>query len=283
MSSSRKMHMRKLGLSILAVGSMALAAVFCAPASAAPVTLSSGNSVATIDSVSGNVSSVKVDGVTQLINQSLYFAIPSLDGGTPQSLSTLTQISESSTANTMSLVYSGPGFNATLDYLLSAGNAASSSGQLSSLLFLQTPTIASPNVTMSVYQYDDMTLGGSTNNTVVVNPTLNNVSQSQNGGPATATLQPLNQYQEFEVGLSPTVFNSLSHPVTLNNNAGPVSGNVEFAVENDTTISFLNGPTVSALETFNPGVPVPAAAWMGLTTLVGIGAVSAIRRKIARA
>jgi hypothetical protein len=69
--------------------------------------------------------------------------------------------------------------------------------------------------------------------------------------------------------------------VTLNDSAGPTApGNAEFAFEWDPTIAPLGSFEISKLKTISPGgvVPVPAAVWTGLVTLIGLGGVRLVRR-----
>ena len=276
MSSSSKFRVSQLRNAILAICSATAAVALCAPANAASVTINDGNTVAQIDEASGSVTSLTVDGIKQLANQSIFYSI---DGGTPSFNPEVPSI--------VFLNYNGPDFTALLGYQLTGGASASQPGSLSTSVLINAlpPQGLTPlsSLSVSVYQYDHLTLDNGTNSTLQVNPGADQVTQTEIGGRgATASVTPLGN--EYQVGVTPSVFNSLSAPVTLNDSAGPVSGDVEFALESDTpNLTDLSPITVLSLESFNAGVPVPAAAWMGLTTLAGIGAIAAARRKLARA
>jgi len=285
MFCSSKISMKKIYRSIFGVCAAALVVGGISAAShASVVTLQDGNSIATIDEATGDVLSLSVGGVSQVVNQSFFYSI---DGSAPQSFNTLTDTTnvlvpsgKSSFDNGLFLNYTGSDFTASVSYNLAGGASANQSAQLVVNTFIQGSS--SEPTSVSLYQYDHLMLDNNPNNKVVANS--NGVFQSEVGGVGTtASVTP--QGNEYEVGLSPTVFNSLSAPVTLNDNRGPVTGNVEFALETDATnLTLTSSPLVAlATETFNPGVPVPPAVWMGLTTLLGIGGIAAVRRTLAKA
>jgi hypothetical protein len=253
----------------------------CATSHASVVTLQDGNTVTTINEATGDVMSLSVGGVSQVVNQSLFYSVNS---GTPQSFNTLDDSVNEVASNTLFLNYVGSNFTAQVGYILAGGASPSQSAQLVTNVLIQGNSQAAkdlPQLSVSLYEYDHLQLDNNPKNKVVAN--ANGVFQSEVGGVGTtASVTP--QGDEYEVGLSPAVFNSLSAPVTLNDNGGPVTGNVEFAMETDqpnlTSISQL---FAISTETFNPGVPVPPAVWMGLTTLLGIGGIAAVRRSLAKA
>lgn len=261
----------------------ALVAAVATHAPAASVTLSSGNSVATIDEATGNVTSLTVNGKNQLGLQSIYY---SANGGSPRALSTLEPgpVSYDPQDAIIFLNYNGPNFQFQLSYTLTSGSSAASAPQLSTDVLVLGNSLSSGEP-FSAYQYDHPTPGGSTNNVTQVIAANKEIVDAAAKGNASATVTPLGS--EYQVGIVPAIsnmFTSLSEPVTLSDAAGPVTGNGEFALEtDDANLSLITPLTALTVDTFNSGVPLPPAFWMGLTTLAGIGMVGLLRRRPAQA
>ena len=274
---SRNSAIRRLPL---ISGAVALVAGMCLQASATPVMLTDGNAIATIDSVTGNVSYLSVGGVPQLAAQNLYFTL----GGdsAPQSFGTLDETSVAAYPADLFLNYEGAGFTAQINYQLTGGlGGPTDTAYLSTSVLVNSSS--QTDTTFNVFEYDHLTLDDATNSRISVDIPDNAILQKEIGGRgALSSVTPIGD--EYEVGLTPTIFNSLSSPVTLNDQAGPYTGDVEFATESENSgLNLQSSVTVFSLDSFNPGVPVPPAIWMGLTTLVGIGGVGLVRRRVARA
>jgi|GEM_PF-5692806 len=249
-------------------------------ANAAIVTIIEGNSTGFVDPSNGEVENLYVGGVRQLVQQSLFYRIGNT--GPEKQLSSLTPSGIVRTQSSMFLNYTSPGFTVSVSYGLSAGPDSTSQAQLLTEVFFNNTT--NTPLDLHVFQYDHFTVHGSTsNNALTINNEAGLVSQTSPGKlGASVTVSPV--ADRFQGGFSPSILSQLtdSLPTTLNDtNSSLSNGNLEFAMETDSSVGAFGTLPVISIETFNPGVPVPAAFWMGLTTLGAIGAVGLVRRKTA--
>jgi hypothetical protein len=267
---------------MLLVGVCAVAAM-AIRGQASVVILRSGNTIAAIDPASATVDSLTVGGFSQIVQQSLWYRIGQTGPQLP--LSSLTQTSSASIGSSLFLGYTGPGFTVRITYSIQGGSNPTSAGQLDNLIFFS-GTSATP-LDLHVFQYDHLKLDNLGNGTVSVNTATNQVIQKNtpHSGTSAIVSPALNTSpaatSEYRVAASPAIFNSITsgEPITLNDSAGPAGpGDVEFALESDTSLRNLGVFPVVTTDTFNPGVPLPEAVWMGLSTLAAIGAVAIVRR-----
>ena len=256
-------------------------------------TLHDGSTIATINSTTGTVDSLVVGGVNELAQQSFFYRIGQSGPEKPLGSLQLTgaSLSGGESPNNLFMNFTGPGFTVSVSYTIIGGSNRTSPAQLQNLLFFngtsQTP------VDLHVFQYDRFTLGGAGRpSTVAIDLPHDQVVQTGVGSRSTtAKVTPAvsgtpGVTSEYQVGVNSAILKSLtdSLPTTLNNTAGPIGpGNVEFALESDTSLGNLGVFPVVSTDTINPGVPVPAAFWMGLSTLGCICAAGAVRGKARKA
>jgi hypothetical protein len=276
----------------------ALALVACNQAKAAVVVVASGNASADVDEATGTVTDLTVGGVPQAAQQSFFYRVG--ETGPNQSFSSLTPTGVSTFPGSVFLSYAGSGFTVQLEYSLVGGSSNVSPAELLNSLFISAalpqvpqgsviPADGQTPIDLHIFQYDHFTLDGSlTNNVVSANTTSSEIDQSEVGlvpsiRNASASVVAIGD--RYQIGDSPSILNSLTNgsPTTLSAGtlqpSGPVGpGNVEFALETDASLGAFGIVPVVTIDTFNPGVPVPPAVWMGLTTLAGIAGVGAIRR-----
>ena len=247
------------------------------------VILHSGNTIATIDPSSATVDSLSVGGFSQIVQQSLWYRIG--ETGPQLPLSSLTETLSTAIGSSLFLGYTGPGFTVRITYSIQGGSNPTSAGQLDNLIFFS-GTSTTP-LDLHVFQYDHFKLDNLGNGSVGVNTVTNQVIQKNTAKSGTsATVSPAMNTSpaatsEYQVAASPAIFNSITSgkPITLNDSGGPAGpGDVEFALESDTSLRNLGVFPVVTTDTFNPGVPLPEAVWMGLSTLAAIGTVGLIRR-----
>jgi hypothetical protein len=278
----------------------ALALAACNQARADVVVVSSGNASANVDEATGTVTDLSVGGVTQAAQQSFFYRIG--DTGPQQSFSSLTPTGVSTFPGSIFLNYAGPGFTVQLSYSLLGGSSNVSPAQLLNSLFISAalpqsqiplgsvvPADGQTPIDLHIFQYDHFTLDGSlSNNVLAANTASSEIDQSEIGQvPAirSASANVVAIGDRYQIGPSPSILNSLTDgsPATLSDGTlqatGPVGpGNVEFALETDAALGPFGVVPLVTIDTFNPGVPVPPAVWMGLTTLAAIAGIGAMRR-----
>ena len=174
--------------------------------------------------------------------------------------------------------YAGPGFTVSVSYSLIGGSSPVSSSQLTNEVFF-TGTSQTP-IALSAFQYDHFVLSNSFPDSVTI--ANGQVTQTQTTGIRTAVASVAPLPAEYQVGQSPQVLNTLENPefTKLNPQLKTTEpGDVEFALESDTLLANHGVFPMVTIDTFDPGVPLPPAVWMGLTTLAGIGSIGFIRRK----
>jgi hypothetical protein len=264
-----------------------LSAALCSAAHAAPViTLQNGNATASIDPITGEITGVSVADISEVQQQSIFYRVGTTGPALPLSTLKETTIFPSGESpeggppyDNVFMNYTGPGFTVSVSYSLIGGSSPVSASQLTNEVFF-TGTSQTP-IALSAFQYDHFVLSNSFPDSVSVAD--GQVTQTQTTGirSAVASVAPLSA--EYQVGPSPDVLDTLAgaHFTQLNselNSAGP--GDVEFALESDTLLANHAVFPMVTIDTFNPGVPLPPAVWMGLTTLTAIGSISLIRRKL---
>jgi hypothetical protein len=237
-------------------------ALFAGPANAT-LTLSSGNSTATIDpSSQAGMYNWTVNGVNQLYQQWFWYA---LGTGSDQSIDTLgPPISAASLNGFGDIKYGGTGFTIEVVYNLTGGAAGQYSSDLSETINIM--NLSTSPLNFHFFQYSDFDLNGTPNNQTVLLKNANTIDQFDGTAHLSETVAtpPAN---EWEVGLYDSTLHSLnSGAYKLNNAGGPVTGDATWAFEWDQTIGVGQGLIISKDKKLSSVVPEPA-------TILGFGVI----------
>ena len=260
------------------LGILVAAATVASPGwvKAALVTLQDGGSTVQMDTSSqAGMNSWTVDGINELQQQWFWYRI---GDGSQQSIDTLSQSVPVTSPTAMSVTYSGTGFDISLAALLTGGAPGSGTGTISEIITIDN-TSDSP-MQMHFFQYNNFTVNGSgANNTL--NIATNTADQTDPlGNLAEVSVIPDPDHLQADTGS--TLLTELNGgPTTLNDFAGPIVGDPNFAFEWDPTIAGGDTFIISVNKFISTGatVPLPPAAHSALATLAALGGI-AVRRKM---
>jgi len=258
-------------------GKIALATSFLTvlfAGSASAVVLSDLNSSVDINETSQDgLSSWSVDGTDQLFQQWFWYRVGNT--GPESSIDTLTLNNTTLYGNRgVSLEYSGSGFDMTVDFILTGGTAGSGVSDLAENIRIINTSGSS--LDFSFFQYSDFDLGGPGGDTVeqsnanTVRQWDGTVSLQEEtvGTPAPSHIELANFAQTL------TSLND-TFTTTLDDNSGPISGDVTWAWQWDLNIASGGSALISKdMQLSVSAIPVPAAVWLfgsGLLGLVGVG------------
>lgn len=266
-------------------------------ASAQTNILSNGNSVVSVNatpSANAGMFNYSVNGVNQVVDQWFYYR-----AGTMTSQSSIDSIGAltdtQSDARDLSLTYAGSQYSATVSYKLTGGSAGSGQSSLDEgIIFLNTSATAS--LTLSFFDYANFGLGGTPSgqtlefNSSSIPPPLHYGGFTQTAGPLSLTttvsggigggspgaVNP-SHIEAANFNQTLTKLNSGS-PITLDDNPGPVSGNVTGTFEWDVTLAPGTSLSLSSLISMS-SVPEPSSVMLFGMGLVFFAAALGRRAK----
>lgn len=272
-------NFRNFGLVLTAAGAIGL----CASAKATPstiYTLTDGGSTARIDADSGvGMFDWEVGGQDQLEKQWFYYRAGNATLAAP-----INTISASSllylTGNTLITSYTNSAFTLTISYVLTGGSqGANSADILETITVLNTSGAA---LDFSLFQYSNFDLLGTPGGDTVTFTGWDGVVQKEGVfGIQEGIIQPTASFREAALTGSGGTLDNLANIANynLNNNGGPLPGDVTWAFQWDYQI-----PAGQSLDVYKdktliaPQVPEPTSAML---LAVGVG-VLALRRRMAR-
>ncbi len=256
---------------------MLVAGAALGPAHATIFTLSSNNSSVAIDTDlaggfnSGGALSWRVDGVTQLFQQTWFYRV----GDTLQApLGSLSSTFTQPAPNFGQINYTGSGFTLSTTYTLLGGGSGSMTSDLSEQA-LVTNTSGAP-LDFHLYLYTDFDLGGTlAGDTVSIDAQKDDALQTGNGWTADTVVVP--DATHAEAALFPSTLDHLKNVVayTLNDALGPVgpAGDVTWAFEWDVLLA-ASGPNSSFLisidKNISHAVPEPTTMLLLGSGLIGL-------------
>jgi len=280
---SRSSLLEKLAASALF---MVLLCATIPQASGQTYNLSNGNSVvsvnATPSSPNAGMFNYSVNGVNQVVNQWFYYRAGSMGyQSSIDNIGALTPVQ--SDARDLSLTYAGSQYSAQVVYKLTGGSLGSSSSSLNeTVTFLNTSSTA---LTLSFFEYANFGLGGTpTGQTLQFNQSLIPPPAHYNGFTQTAGSLSLTEQVSGGVGggspgaVNPSHVEAANYnqtltelnsgtPITLNDHAGPVTGDVTGTIEWDISLNPNTSLSLSKVISIT-SVPEPSS-----TLLLGLGFV----------
>jgi PEP-CTERM motif len=280
------------------VGSVLPLALLCAmipEASGQTYNISNGNSVVSVNatpSANAGMFNYSVNAVNQAVDQWFWYRAGSMSS--QSSIDTIGALTATqSDARDLSLTYSGSQYSATVVYKLTGGSAGSGqSGLNEGITFLNT---SSANLTLSFFDYANFQLGGTPSGQTLqfksssIPPPLHYGSFTQTAGPLSLTTQITGGIGGGSPGaVNPSHIEAANYnqtltelnsgtPITLDDNPGPVSGNVTGTFEWDVTLAPGTSLTLSSLINIT-SVPEPSSLML-LALGLGIGAALSRRAK----
>jgi hypothetical protein len=284
--------MNKLGLVALATVSLLLVS---APASAAVFNLEDENAMASFDTGgSGQVSWV-VDGTSHLFRQTFFYRT---GGDTSETEITQLDIVVEGTndvdfdgdQDTLFVRYADPGgdFEVQVTYKLSGGQTGSMSSGLAEEIVITNLTNQALDFTL--FQYVDFDLGGDSDDDMGQFLSDTQVRQVDTGGNVLevgeAVVTGSNNLTAHQIGEVDDIISSLEDGgiTNLNNNNGPIFGNVEWAFQWDMTLNTAGNPassvTISKNKVLNP-VPEPSSVIIWSLLGLAIGGYARFRKRSA--
>ena len=224
-----------------------------------------------------------VDGVDHLRRQWFWFRVGPT--GPEQRVDSLTETANSprvvdanfNPGNDMAFIdYRDPQarFNVTLGFILTGGDANSRTSDIAETITIKN-TSGSP-LDFHFFQFVDMNLDADHEDDTVVFEADNTVRQTSGLGTSVSETVITPRASHWEANLAPAVLNSLTNgtPTTLNDNSGPVVGNVGWAFEWDVVIPVRGTFIISKDKQITPE---PTAA-----ALLAFAAPMVLRRRRAR-
>jgi hypothetical protein len=241
--------------------------------------LTNGNSIVGVSaSTPAGMFNYAVDGVNQVNNQWFYYRAGSMTSeASIDSIGTLTAVQ--SDARDLSLTYSAAGYSARVVYSLVGGSSGSGqSGLNETITFINNS--ATSDLTLSFFDYSNFQLGGTPTGqtlqfgTSVIPPPVHYNSFTQTAGSLSLTskLISITSPTHIEAALYNQTLASLTDnaPTTLDDNPGPVSGDVTGTFEWDVDLAPDASLTISQLVDITP-IPEPSSALL-LALGLGVGA-----------
>lgn len=263
----------------LAAAAMAACLGVAAPARAADVVLTDGNSSAAIDpGAPFNQHSWIVDGVNHLFSQQFHYRIG--DTGPEANVNSLVIMNQASTANSLTVQY-GLGaffshFDIVINYELNGGANGSGASDMLVDIFINNNNEAPLNI--HFWQYTDLDLNQTADDTSLQmfgSPVINTVTQKDGPfilGETVVTSIPTGN-THHQVDFFANILGSLldANPTTLTDSNGPLGpGDLEWALQWDVVIDPDESFTITKdlRIQFAPSVvPSPSASVFGLLGL----------------
>ncbi len=272
----------RLFFGVIAVSALALA--FAAPVQA--VVLTDDNSTAEIDPDDSNGAfDWTVDGTDHLFQQSFWFRTGSTGGESNiSSLSIDNQVSTdtngSGNSNNLFVEYGSdsPDFDIGVNYNLTGGAPGSSQSDIAETITVTNNS--SNSLDFHFFQYSDFDLNNTSSDDTARLENPNTVSQSDPAfvmSETVATPRP----DHWEIDLFDNTRSSLNNgsPTTLSDSTSPLTGDVTWAFQWDRTIAGGGSFQISKDKQIRPTVPEPASLGLLGIGLLGLAAVSALRRR----
>ncbi len=242
---------QRLGVLLLAC---ALSLTPMQSASAQVVTLVTGNSVVQVEPGSAlGIFSWTIGGVEHMFQHWMWYRI----GPAPEeSVDTLIQQSLTTTANTLTVIYTHPSFSLVLTIDLEGGPAGTG---LSTLHFDATVTNTSTGpLDLHLFHFIELDVDGEfLGNTVTISGGDTITQTGPAGGVILSIAGP--PPSRFQTALCPDLLDSLTDlsPTTLNNSVGPVTGDVSAAMQWDLALAAGAFATVNLTNTNVEQEPPP--------------------------
>ncbi len=271
-------------LAVVAVGFVACNSALDALATDSSITLKDNNTEVTFSFQDKfGMKNWYVDGVSQLYRQQFYYRIGSTDYERPIDSLNLWNITQTSD-NSLSLVYGKRGLKIEVSYLLSGGVEGSGYSTISEQIKIS--NLSRRSIDFHFFQFVDFDLAGEYLGDELL------LIQNEDGLFTGAYQRKGNSYfgeellspganraQADEVYPTWPLFDSLvdSQPTTLNNSAGPISGDPAWAFQWDQCIDAKGSFEISIVKTVYP-IPVPEPSVFAIVSLVGV--VVAARKRI---
>jgi len=213
-----------------------------ASASAQNITLSDGGSTATINPGGGTgtlgMNNWSVLGQNQLNQQWFWYSI---NGNTAASIDTIGGLTQTPNGpNDVTLTYSSPQLSVSIEYVLSGNGVSSGSAGLQE--FISVVNNGGSQINLNFYQYSNFNLLGQPNTVSISgNPgAYTGAQQTTDGAGGSGLAEVIDApYANYaEAALAGATLNSLNAgPYTLNDNAGPVTGDVSWAFQWNATLT----------------------------------------------
>jgi PEP-CTERM motif len=257
------------------LGALAALLLVVDPGQAQIVTLSSGGSTASIDTGSqAGMFNWVVDGQDQLAQQAFWYRLGGSGLASPISTISAPAILNPDSSH-LTTTYTAPSFSIRLDYVLSGG--VGTAGLHESITINNTTANA---LDFHFFQYSDFDLGGTPGGDTVqlgtdLHGQYNYVLQQKSGGFQVQEADVVPSSTHAEAGFFPQTLNELNgvSGLQLNDNAGPLTGDVTWAFEWDYSAGspvglIPGGGSVSISKVLTLTVPEPSsAAFIGLGML----------------
>jgi hypothetical protein len=252
---------------------LATIACVCGTANAGVFSLVDGNSQVDFNTASSaNATNWFVDGQDQLFQQAFWLRVGSTGGETSLHALAIGVEGTSDTdfdgnADTLFVRYLGTVFTVEVRYGLTGGAAGSNVSDLSEEILITNTSGAA--LDFHFFQYSDFDLGATSGNDTVQILGGNTAQQSDPNGLVFSETVVTPNPTHHEVAPWPSTLASLNDgsPTTLNDSNGPITGDVTWAFQWDTTI----GAGGSFLISKDKGLsPVPEPASLALWSLFGV-------------